>query len=409
MGVRVKYWKGSWWVFVNHQGRRKAKQIGDHETAVKIAKAIRERIARGDLQLGSSADETFKTYAAEWLKGSTGNLKASTIAFYTDNLRRHVYPLLASRAIGSITRADCRELVATARGKGLRLNTVRGINRTLSVVLSQAVEDEKLSANPALRMGKHLRRGDEPEHTIEPLSAADAALLVETAEKHFPRWHPWVLCALRTGLRLGELLALQWGDVDWNGGFLTVQHNIVRGVVTSPKSHQRRRVDMTPQLKAALLAWRRLQRRRWIKKGKSLPPWVFASLEGTALEERNVRHVFTRMLEKADLRQIRIHDLRHSYATLLLQAGAPITYVSQQMGHRDASITLRVYAHYLPDASRREVDRLDALQLSATPAQPEADLTEVAKTAKSFGMRNEPRRNRTFNPQIKSLLLCQLS
>jgi integrase len=93
---------------------------------------------------------------------------------------------------------------------------------------------------------------------------------------------------------------------------------------------------------------------------------VFASLEGTALEERNVRHVFTRILEKAELRQIRIHDLRHTYATLLLQAGAPITYVSQQMGHHDASITLRVYAHYLPDASRREVDRLDALQPSAT-------------------------------------------
>ena len=72
--------------------------------------------------------------------------------------------------------------------------------------------------------------------------------------------------------------------------------------------------------------------------------WVFPSLEGTALEERNVRHVFTRLLAKANLRQIRIHDLRHTYATLLLSAGAPITYVSQQLGHGDASITLRVYA-----------------------------------------------------------------
>src|SRR5256885_15178537 len=141
---------------------------------------------------------------------------------------------------------------------------------------------------------------------------------------------------------------------------------------------------MTPQLSAALLAWKRLQRRRWLKKGKSLPLWLFASLEGTALEERNVRHVFTRILEKAKLRQIRIHDLRHTYATLLLHAGAPITYVSQQMGHRDASITLRVYAHYLPDPSRREVDRLDALQPSATPAQPEADLPEVGKRPKSL-------------------------
>ena len=100
-----------------------------------------------------------------------------------------------------------------------------------------------------------------------------------------------------------------------------------------------------------------------------MPTWVFPSLEATALEERNVRTVFARLLAKAELREIRIHHLRHTYATLLLQAGAPITYVSPQLGHRDASITLRVYAHWLPDASRREADRLDALQPNATPAQ----------------------------------------
>jgi integrase len=110
---------------------------------------------------------------------------------------------------------------------------------------------------------------------------------------------------------------------------------------------------------------------RWLKKGEPMPAWIFPSPEGTALEERNVRTVFARLLAKADIRQICIHDLRHTYSTLLLQTGAPITYVSQQPGHRDASITLRVYAHWLPDVSRR-VDRLDPLQPDATPAQPEA-------------------------------------
>ena len=114
---------------------------------------------------------------------------------------------------------------------------------------------------------------------------------------------------------------------------------------------------------------------------------MFASLEGTALEERNVRHVFTRLLDKAALRQIRIHDLRHTYATLLLQAGARITYVSAQLGHRDASITLKVYAHHLRHASLREVDRLDSLQPSATPAQPEALSADERQQGKSFRLR----------------------
>jgi integrase len=281
-----------------------------------------------------------------------------------------------------------------SRGKGLAVNTVKGIARTLSVVLSQAVEDEKLLANPALRLGRYLRRGDEPPAEIHPLNGDEAARLVRMAREHFPRWHPWVLCALRTGLRLGELLGLQWGDVDWNGRFLLIQRNIVKGVLTSPKSHQRRRVDMSVQLAETLLAWRRAQREHWLKKGGNAPLWVFPSRTGTALEERNVRHVFTRMLEKAEL----------------LQAGAPITYVSQQLGHADAAITLRVYAHYLPDASRKEVDLLDT-QPDATPAQPDDAIVAAAAagSAEMFEESGEPRRNRTFNPQIKSLLLCQLS
>src|SRR5438094_3586494 len=78
----------------------------------------------------------------------------------------------------------------------------------------------------------------------------------------------------------------------------------------------------------------------WLKKGEPMPAWMFPSPQGTALEERNVRTVFARLLAKADIRQICIHDLRHTYSTLLLQTGALITYVSQQPGHRDASITL---------------------------------------------------------------------
>jgi integrase len=281
-------------------------------------------------------------------------------------------------------------------------------------LLSQAVEDERLPANPALRMGKYLRRGDVPEQPIQALTGAEVAHLVGIAERHFLRWYPWVLCALRTGLRLGELLALQWGDIDWNGRFVVVQRNIVRGLLTSPKFHQRRRVDITPQLATALLVWRRVQRTRWLKKGQSMPPWVFPSLEGTALEVRNVRHVFSRLLEKAELRQIRIHDLRHTYATLLLQAGAPITYVSQQLGHRDASITLRVYAHWLPDASRREADRLDTLQPPATPAQPEAVSDDQVIRAKSFGMNGDPNvrqlePNRQMAPTRRGAPIVRLS
>jgi integrase len=87
MGVRIKFYKGAWWIFINHQGRRRAKKVGDRETAKRLGQQIREKLAGGDLQLpAGAAEETFETYARAWLRSLSGNLKASTIKFYGDNL-----------------------------------------------------------------------------------------------------------------------------------------------------------------------------------------------------------------------------------------------------------------------------------------------------------------------------------
>ena len=293
MGVTAKFHKGAWWVFINHRGRRKAKRIGDRETARRVAQAIRERLALGDLNLEPSNDGPgLQPYAERWLDNATGSLKASTVGFYRGNLARHVLPALGARLVSSIRRADCRELVAACRAKGLALTTVRGIARTLSVLLAAAVEDEILPANPALRLGQHLRRGDEPEPEPDPFTRQEAEHLVAVAAECFPEWHPWVLAGLRTGLRAGELLGLQWGDVDWRGRYLQISRSIVRGKETTPKNHQRRRVDLSPQLRALLRRWRAQQSAAWLGRGRTRPVWIFSSTTGTSLDESKVRKIF---------------------------------------------------------------------------------------------------------------------
>lgn len=409
MGVKVRFWKGAWWVFVHHGKRRKAKRIGDKETAERVARAIRERLARGDFKLPAASEAvTLRSYAKSWLKAASGNLKASTVAFYEGNLDRHILPALGDRLVSSIRREDCRELIAAARGKGLKLATVRGIVRTLSTVLTEAVEDGHLEGNPAVRLRKYLRRGDEPEPEIQPLTQAEVGQVLGVARQSFPRWYPLLLCAVRTGMRQGELLGLDWGDVDFAGRFLTVRRNLVRGLLTTPKNHQRRQVDMSAQLAFELEDLRRRERARWLKEGKSLPDPVFASEAGTRLDEANVRHLFRRILTKAGMRLIRFHDLRHTYASLLIQQGESLAYVKEQMGHKSIQITVDTYGHLVPGGNRAAVDRLDdepVAQPNATQTQPE-DPDRIEKVKKSAG---EPRRNRTYNPQIKSLLLCQLS
>jgi len=242
-----------------------------------------------------------------------------------------------------------------------------------------AVTYEILPANPALRMGKHLRQADDPEPQIDPFTRAEASHVLEVAREHLPEWYPWMLTGFRTGMRLGELLGLQWGDIDWRARHLLVARNIVSGQLTTPKNHQRRRIDLSRQLAVALRLWRRQQRAAWLTRGEPLPPWVFASVCGTALDESNVRKAFNRILDRAELRRRGPHQMRHTFASLLLAAGEPITYVSRQLGHRDSAITLRVYAHWLPDTTMQKgVDRLDDPKRPATSAEPEA-LTESEK------------------------------
>jgi integrase len=131
----------------------------------------------------------------------------------------------------------------------LRLISARqNITRTLSVVLTQAVEDGVLAANPALRLGRYYRVGDALPHQIEPLTRDEVSQLLQAARENAPREYPLFLCAARTGMRLGELLGLEWGDVDFNGGFIEVRRNRVAGRVTTPKSGKARRIDMSTQL-----------------------------------------------------------------------------------------------------------------------------------------------------------------
>src|SRR4051812_49363995 len=266
MGVTVKFYRGDWWIFINHGGKRRSKKIGDRDTAHEVAKQIRLRLAAGDLNvLASQESPIFRTYATKWLEAGEGVRKASTHRFYTFNLNLHIFPVLGDKRVSSLKRADCRDLMTACREKGLKPASMRGVNRTLSAVLSQAVEDELLPANPAFRMGKYLRTGDELAPEIQPLTREEAHQFLETAENDFPEFHPLFLCALRTGLRLGELIALEWDDIDFHSRFIDVRRSRVGGKVTSTKNRLRRRVDMSQQLTTVLKRLRTGRRRAALK------------------------------------------------------------------------------------------------------------------------------------------------
>jgi len=210
---------------------------------------------------------------------------------------------------------------------------------------------------------------------------------LKAAQEICPEYHPLLLMAVRAGLRRGELVAVQWGDIQLGGDdndserFILVQHNYVRREHTTTKSKKSRRVDLSRELRRILVERRDKRLLQAYLKGKNdiSDELVFRSSEGTILDPDNLYHrVFLPVLAKAGIRRIRLHDLRHTFGSLLLQNGASIVYVKEQMGHSSIQVTVDTYGHLIPGANVCFVDRLDEVsanpeettpQQSATPAQ----------------------------------------
>jgi len=225
---------------------------------------------------------------------------------------------------------------------------------------------------------------------------------------------------LALGVRLGEALGLKWEDADLEKRTVFIRRSLQRVRMEAgstelrlvePKSDTSYRVISIPASVAPLLTKHRAAQQReqlvagdrWRETGI-----VFTSTIGTPLDERNVRREFYALLKAKALPRIRLHDLRHSCATILLAAGEHPKVVQELLGHSSVQLTLDTYSHLLPDLQLKEraAARLDdVLRQAEGEGEIETEVRTEVKTTRS----GEPGRNRTVNPQIKSLLLCQLS
>ena len=158
MGVQVKQRKGAWWIFINTYGRRKAKRVGAGPSGKKAAELaaiqMQAQLALGNTNIFQPAPAvqsiTVQDYALEWLRTHASQVcKFSTVRGYEVNLRRHIFPVLGAKSLAALERADCRALIVACREKGLSPKSLENICRTLSSVLTQAVEDKVLAINPA--------------------------------------------------------------------------------------------------------------------------------------------------------------------------------------------------------------------------------------------------------------------
>jgi len=365
MGVTVRQKvKGRgqpWWVFIAHNGKRKSIKVGDRAAAEALAGKIQEKLKAGELQITpEKKTPTFGEYARKWLDGyGETHLKYSTAKGYDSILRIHLKRFV-DRPINQITRPELKDFIYGKLKDGLAPGTTTRIKAMLSSVLNHALEDGLIIANPVSRLGRLIKAKDH-QADVKVLTREEAQVLLDTVGKEYPRYYPFFLCALRTGARLGELLGMEWGDIDFRGGFIEITRAYVKGRSTTTKNGKSRRVDMSPQLADTLKALKTERKREAMARGwGEVPERVFVNEAGKVIDEWNLRgRIFYKALAKAGMRRIRIHDLRHTFASMLIQNGESLAYVRDQLGHGSIQITVDIYGHLVPGANRQAVAKLD--------------------------------------------------
>lgn len=361
-------------------GKRQVLRRG-YKTRTAAARALREALAEVDKGTHVAPSKlTLGVYLQDtWLPAL--RLKPSTEASYRKNVRLHLVPHLGALPLAGITgqrlTALYRKLETEGRADGeggLSARTVRYVHTILHRALRDAVEDDLLAVNPA-------------DRAKPPTSAQAKApeLRYWTAEqlRRFLDWSTadedelfvaWQLLAM-TGMRRGEVLGLQWGDVDFTGGRVAIRRSAVlvrqhgEGEtieIGPPKSGRARVVDIDPATVAVLKARRAALASIELRMAREDAP-VLPTHTGAVRHPERFSRTFLARVQRCGRAlgdgappAIRLHDLRHTHATILLSRGVHPKVVQERLGHATISITLDTYSHVIPTMQKAAADQIAA-------------------------------------------------
>jgi integrase len=371
-GTVEKYGSGWRWRFtIARDGGKRQFSQGGYATRREAQQGLTAALARLDVNGPTKTTrQTTGDYLTTWVDqyGRSQSRKASSVSTTSHLVRAYLIPRIGDVPLAKLDADRIAALYvdlldngrtgAGGRTGGLSAKSVRNIHGVLHKALSDAVKRKHLPANPADAVD--LPTWNRPDLNVwDERQAATFLNFVESTDD--PMSALWRLL-LATGLRRGELLGLTWDDVDLVGGYLTVVRSRGTSGVDTPKTKKgRRTISLDAGTVDALARWKDRQEAAEVVFGAWPSPWVATDLDGRPIQPQAFTRRFQSAAKRAGLPVPRLHDGRHTAATLALQAGVPIHVVSGRLGHEQVSTTLDVYAAYLPLADRDAALRIGQL------------------------------------------------
>jgi integrase len=345
---------GRWQGAYTHRAKR-------HYIYGKTRREVADRLADTlrDIRTGVYVERDPTTVAAfmrRWLSDvKRPVLRLSSYTGYEREIRLRVEPSeLGKMRLQDVKADHVQAFLAECGDAGLSPRSVALIYSIVRQAFGQAERWSLVQRNVAALVGPpRVNR-----YHAGTLSGEQARALLRAVQGH--RWHALLVLALSTGMRRGELLALRWADVDLDGGHVTVRAtmNRIDGALRldTTKSDRIRRISPPPAVIAALREHRRAMSAERIQ-----PPTahVFTTTAGRPVEPQALHRWYKSALRSAGLHDIRFHDLRHSVATILLEAGVHPRVVMEILGHSQISITMDTYSHVMPHVQRDGLSRME--------------------------------------------------
>jgi integrase len=319
------------------------------EVAAKLAKVLSDR--EGGLAF-DARNLMLGEYLDLWLRDSVKDtVRLTTYQGYERIVRLHIKPILGRVKLENLTPTHLRSLYRERLESGMAPRMVQLIHTTLHKALKQAAADGLVPRNVA----GIVRAPRSPGKEIKTLAPQQARALLQFA--HTDRLEALYVLAVTSGMRQGELLGLKWEDVDMETGTLQVRRTLSTAIgrgfsFNAPKTAKGRRSIKLPEI--ALSSLRRHREAQQQESDKMTGLWedhglVFTTHVGTPMSRQDlITRSFRPLLQRADLPNIRFHDLRHTCATLLLGRGVHAKLVQELLGHATISVTLDTYSHVLP-------------------------------------------------------------